>query len=484
MAHDGIAQRDLSPRRIFGFASNQAFVFFLFYLGITQVAGEASSQVVGGAPVGQALSEPSGQFIRIDLLFILVFMVVGLFMLSRASSSARTRAFARPLLYLYAICAAVGSLLPTAFPDAGIWLFAAEGLVVGVPLACVLAAWGRTFGQVNTSISVVEVFLGSLVAALVCLAFAVAAPSDVVALAFRLLPLASVVNISVPADGKAVQSIALQDGADVVRMLSTKILAGTLLFGVAAGFVETCDAEVGSPAVPFIVVSFVLFAAFAIGALTLLLSDGFGKGAALNKSYRLAVFLMVAGALMTPVAMFAQSAFTGESLVLAGYLGLQVVFVSLFLVLAKITAVDAAHAFARGFTALFVGEALGVGLANVFAAILPFDQAKPVEMMIVGTIALLSYVFFFTERDFDALTQIVTVSDDFEERCALMVERFRLSKREAEILPYAVRGRTSERIAREMVVTKSTVDTHLRRIYAKCDVHSRQELIDLFESVR
>ena len=58
-----------------------------------------------------------------------------------------------------------------------------------------------------------------------------------------------------------------------------------------------------------------------------------------------------------------------------------------------------------------------------------------------------------------------------------------LSKREAEILPLALKGRTSERIAEQFVISKSTVDTHLRRIYAKCDVHSRQELIDLGERV-
>ena len=59
----------------------------------------------------------------------------------------------------------------------------------------------------------------------------------------------------------------------------------------------------------------------------------------------------------------------------------------------------------------------------------------------------------------------------------------KLSKREREILPLALRGRTAERIASEFFISKNTVDTHLRRIYAKCDVHTRQELIDLSERV-
>ena len=467
MAQDEIVQRGPSPRRVFGFASNQAFVFYLLYLGTTRALGEAP-----------------GQIVRIDLLLIVAFMVIGFFVLAKMSATARTRAFSRPLLYLYAILAAGGSLLPLAFSGGeAVWL-AIEGLLVGMPLAFLLAAWGRTFGRVSTSQSVPEVFLGTLVSALVCLAFALSSASDAVALAFRLLPLASVVNIDVPADEKAAAPVSLQGEQDVVRMLSTKILAGTVLFGMAAGLSETCGAQVDGPAVPACVLGFLLLSAFLIGALSLLLSDGFGRGAALNKAYRLAVFLMVVGALMAPVPLLAQSVLTGGAFVLAGYLGLEAVLVSLFLEMAKIAAVDAAHAFARGFMALFGGEVVGVVLANALAAVVASDQAEPFIMMIAGAIVLLSYVFFFTERDFDALSQIATASDTFEEACAAMVERFRLSKREAEILPYAVRGRTGERIARELVVTKSTVDTHLRRIYAKCGVHSRQELIDLFEGLQ
>ena len=50
------------------------------------------------------------------------------------------------------------------------------------------------------------------------------------------------------------------------------------------------------------------------------------------------------------------------------------------------------------------------------------------------------------------------------------------------MLPLALKGRTAERIAGELFVSKSTIDTHLRRIYTKCNVHTRQELIDLAEA--
>lgn len=102
-------------------------------------------------------------------------------------------------------------------------------------------------------------------------------------------------------------------------------------------------------------------------------------------------------------------------------------------------------------------------------------------VVFAGVLVLCSYIFLFTERDFDSLSKLVTVNDSFEDACADIVARFSLRTR-SEILPYALRGRTGERIAHELTISKSTVDTHLRRIYAKCGVHSRQELIDLGES--
>ena len=467
MAQEGLAQRGFSPRRVFGFASNQAFVFFLFYLGINH------ANVGGDAFLNRA-----------DLLFTLVFMAVGFLVLARLSADARTKAFARPLLYVYAVVAAAGSLVFVAFPQPSLLEMAGEGLLVGVPLALLLAAWGRTFGPMPTAVCVPEVFLGSLVGALVCLAFSLVPTSDVALLAFRLLPFASVVNIDVPEDGQPSKLASLQGGQEVAQALTAKVLAGTVLFGMAAGLVETNGVSPGEMAVPYCATSFVLFGAFLVGSLSLLLSDGFGRGAALNKSYRLAIFLMVAGALIAPIPQLAQSMMPGESIVLAGYLGLETVLVSLFLVMAKIMVVDAAHAFARGLLALFSGEIVGVFVANGLELNWGFDQVFYVIVALAGIIALLSYVFLFTERDFDALSQIVSVNDEFEETCSAMVERFKLSNREAEILPFAVRGRTGERIAQELVITKSTVDTHLRRIYAKCGVHSRQELIDLFESCK
>ena len=56
-----------------------------------------------------------------------------------------------------------------------------------------------------------------------------------------------------------------------------------------------------------------------------------------------------------------------------------------------------------------------------------------------------------------------------------------LSQRETELASYAYRNYSAKRIAAELYIAESTVYTHLKRIYRKADVHSKQELIDLID---
>ncbi|WP_337368679.1 helix-turn-helix transcriptional regulator [Senegalimassilia faecalis] len=59
-----------------------------------------------------------------------------------------------------------------------------------------------------------------------------------------------------------------------------------------------------------------------------------------------------------------------------------------------------------------------------------------------------------------------------------------LSARELEILDLFAQGRSANWIAEHLTISKNTVRTHLRAIYSKLDVHSRQELLDLLAGNR
>lgn len=65
--------------------------------------------------------------------------------------------------------------------------------------------------------------------------------------------------------------------------------------------------------------------------------------------------------------------------------------------------------------------------------------------------------------------------------CPAAEGRYGLSRREREVFELLGRGYTVRRIAETLYVSESTAQTHVRRIYAKVGVHSKQELIEELE---
>ncbi len=481
---------------IIGFGCNQAFLFTMLYLD-GSVAG----------PEHGFLAD------RADLLCLLAVMAATFaLMLHRRCRSALLRAgdglanlFAAPLVLALLALVALRALLPEA-PWVGFALM--EGLLVGVPLALLLCLWGRALGAVPIDRSVPEVFIGSALGAAVCF-LVVALPGAEAALLLYALPLGSAWGLralAATADGGAADGGAGGEGAaaaasapsasdapdDDASKLSGRILAGTVVFGLATGAIEAMTARAQAASHTSLSVTFVLFVLYCVAALQLyggrplslgtraVLPTGSSQETGpLGGAYRLAVLLMVGGFIAVPL--LERVGVAGVAVVLAGYLGVFSVLVSLFLIMGRIAGRDATASIARGFAALFAGEILGV-LAGA-GALAAFGGAgsAPVLVTLAGVAALYAYLFLFTDRDLAALSVVVSKSDRFGEACARIAASAKLSKREAEILPLALRGRTAERIAGEFFISKNTVDTHLRRIYAKCGVHTRQELIDLGE---
>jgi DNA-binding CsgD family transcriptional regulator len=62
-----------------------------------------------------------------------------------------------------------------------------------------------------------------------------------------------------------------------------------------------------------------------------------------------------------------------------------------------------------------------------------------------------------------------------------LTERYSLSKREHEIMELLLKGRDVPYIAEALFLSQNTVRTHNKSLYRKLGVHSKRELIDLFE---
>lgn len=81
-------------------------------------------------------------------------------------------------------------------------------------------------------------------------------------------------------------------------------------------------------------------------------------------------------------------------------------------------------------------------------------------------------------RPFD---QDSKVKSSYMRSLLALAEAYGLSSRETEVLVMFAHGRNKPYIAKELVVSESTVKTHVKHIYAKMGVHSQQDLIDMIE---
>ena len=70
----------------------------------------------------------------------------------------------------------------------------------------------------------------------------------------------------------------------------------------------------------------------------------------------------------------------------------------------------------------------------------------------------------------------------FKAKCLSVAQTYQLSPRETEIALLIAQGRSKAYIADALCLSENTVRTHAKNVYAKLDVHSKQELIDLLQN--
>lgn len=70
----------------------------------------------------------------------------------------------------------------------------------------------------------------------------------------------------------------------------------------------------------------------------------------------------------------------------------------------------------------------------------------------------------------------------FDDKCARIARLFALTHREEEVMKLLIEGKTGTDVQGVLCISKGTVKNHITHIYKKLDIHTRQELKELFES--
>lgn len=82
------------------------------------------------------------------------------------------------------------------------------------------------------------------------------------------------------------------------------------------------------------------------------------------------------------------------------------------------------------------------------------------------------------ESRIEELMNPVEKSSDLKDMVLAVADEFGLSPRETEILELLAQGYNTERVARKLVISNYTVQTHIQHIYTKTGIHRRSELMD------
>ena len=74
------------------------------------------------------------------------------------------------------------------------------------------------------------------------------------------------------------------------------------------------------------------------------------------------------------------------------------------------------------------------------------------------------------------------IEDRVENRCRDLAEQAQLTPRETEILGCLAQGRSTQYIAEKFTVSENTVKSHVKNVYQKLGVHSKQDVIDIINA--
>ena len=130
------------------------------------------------------------------------------------------------------------------------------------------------------------------------------------------------------------------------------------------------------------------------------------------------------------------------------------------------------------YSATCLGAAFG-------SAVKLLDGSGPaLSFAALAVLYVLSLALVFPRKEGrPAVADADEVSDALREKCRLAAETSGLSSREAEVMELLARGRDLPYIAELLCISKSTVQSHGKRIYRKMGVHSKQELITKIEGM-
>ena len=77
---------------------------------------------------------------------------------------------------------------------------------------------------------------------------------------------------------------------------------------------------------------------------------------------------------------------------------------------------------------------------------------------------------------------VLIVEDRVQRSCAVLAARAQLTPRETDVLGCLAQGRSTQYMAEHLCISENTVKSHVRNVYQKLGVHSKQDIIDIINA--
>lgn len=373
----------------------------------------------------------------------------------------------------------------------GIILIFASAIITGVTSGFLFLGWIRVFTDVGSKVAMLEIGISWVAAALVCavLTFIPSVVSSVLVVTFAvatgfLLRLSAKHRCGSPKPKRKI----------ILQKKNKRVFIGGLLAALNLGFVAGFADLISGFRLFSVPEIYGITLILGVAALTLitLLIFAFSKKSPLLNVYRLVVIAIALGCLTIP---FMSNDMTYQNtIIFGGYVSFTIVLLLICININSYFDIPATKAAGIAFGVLYIGEALGFAAAYLLTTYLSNDYLLGIITFLLTGALLFSNMLFLTERDLtESSLDKVTESDDerldveaLEEKRATealnrIIEEYKLSVRESEILPLVYKGRTIARIQEELFISAGTVSTHINHIYKKTGVNGRQELLDLID---
>ena len=145
--------------------------------------------------------------------------------------------------------------------------------------------------------------------------------------------------------------------------------------------------------------------------------------------------------------------------------------------------------FSGAIAATLAGRALGYILGGLChyqleAGVITLQSMSLVMILVLVAVGISilpenSSVNSLQRKQFADETPSKPKEDDLTVACRVLSQQAGLTPREADVLNLLAKGYNANAISTKLYIAKGTVQTHIKHVYAKLEIHNQQELIEL-----